>query len=176
MFFSFFRQIALCGEALSTACEKLLADIDIASVFRYDFILNNAVSFVDAGDPKGKRMLIRTAGGENRPMTIVINVITFIQNNYKNRITVEDIARYCYCSTSTLSHVFAKNYGMTIGRLIHTVRCDRAKEYLSESGMPVGQIAAECGFSSADYFTSVFKRLTGVTPTEYRAKGRGIRS
>ena len=83
-------------------------------------------------------------------------------------VTLEDIAKYCYCSSSTLSHVFAKNYGMTIGKLIHTVRCDRAKVLLIESSMSIGQIALECGFSSADYFTSVFKNLTGVTPTEYR--------
>lgn len=57
---------------------------------------------------------------------------------------------------------------MTIGKLIHTVRCDRAKVLLAESGMSIGQIALESGFSSADYFTSVFKNLTGVTPTEYR--------
>ena len=165
----FWRQIALCGEMLSMSCDKLISDINIQGFFKYNFILNDANLFMDMDVAlKGKRMVSRNALGENRTMTIVINTITYIQNNYQNRITIEDIAKYCYCSSSTLSHVFAKNYGMTIGKLIHTVRCDRAKILLMESSMSIGQIALECGFSSADYFTSVFKNLTGVTPTEYR--------
>lgn len=165
----FWRQIALYGEMLSMVCDKLLSDINIQGFFKYNFILNEANLYMDMDSAlKGKRMVSRNALGENHAMTIVINTITYIQNNYQNRITIEDIAKYCYCSSSTLSHVFSKNYGMTIGKLIHTVRCDRAKVLLAESGMSIGQIALESGFSSAGYFTSVFKNLTGVTPTEYR--------
>jgi len=169
----FWQQIALCGEVISMVCEKLLSDINIDCIFRYDFILNNANIFMDQDkELKGKRMIVRNNSSENRNLTIVINTINYIYNNYHSKITIEDIAKYCYCSSSTLSHVFAKNYGMTIGKLIHTVRCDRAKVLLSESSMSVSQIALECGFSSADYFTSVFKNLVGVTPTEYRLNGK----
>ncbi len=167
----FRNDIAFCGEVLSMLCDRLLAHINIAAFFKYNFILNESNIHVDVDRFLcGKRILSRNTAGENRVMTIVLNTITYIQNNYTQKITIEDIAKYCYCSPSTLSHVFAPNYGMTISKLIHTVRCDRAKALLKNSSMPVGQIAMECGFSSADYFTSVFKNLNGTTPTEFRVR------
>lgn len=170
----FWQQIVLCGEVLTMACEKLLSYTNIECIFRYGFILDNAdlFDYTENRLNEKRRLILKNASSENRPLTIVINAITYIENNYHKKITIEDIAKYCYCSSSTLSHVFAKNYGMTIGKLIQIVRCDRAKALLKESSMPVSEIAWKCGFSSADYFTSVFKNLTGVTPTEYRANNK----
>ena len=51
---------------------------------------------------------------------------------------------------------------------IQNILCDRAKVLLRDSSASVGQIALECGFTTPDYFTSVFKSMTGMTPTEYR--------
>ncbi len=163
----FRREVALCGEMLSMLCDKLLSWTHITDFFRYDFVLQDSHTYIDRDGEDG-RMVSKNMQGENRSMTIVINAISYIHDNYKNRITIDDIARYCYCSSSTLSHVFAKNYGMTIGKLLHTVRCDRAKELLREASLSIGEIASECGFSSADYFASVFKTVTGFSPSTYR--------
>ena len=161
-----YREFALCGEMLSLICEKELSELHIDVLFRYDFIFDNSNTFLNPEE--NMQFFSRTMQGENRRMTVILNAIYYIQENYTRKITVDEIARYCYCSASTLSHIFAKNYGMTIGRLIQNIRCDCAKVLLRDSSASVGQIALECGFTTPDYFTSVFKSMTGMTPTEYR--------
>lgn len=173
----FRREVALCGELLSMICDKLLVGISIDGFFKYNFILDDTNLYLNLShNLREMRMLSKDALGENRTMTIVLNAISYIHNNYSDQITIEKIARYCYCSPSTLSHVFAKNYGMTIGKLIQTVRCDHAKELLRESSLSITQIALECGFSNRDYFTAIFKKITGYTPTEYRSNPNDERS
>lgn len=165
----FLYQIALCGELLSMECDKLLTGISIEEYFRYDYILKDANMYVDFSESnQGRRILSRGKSGENINITLILNAISYIRNNYSQKITVSKIAEYCFCSVSTLSHTFAKNYGMTIGNLIQIVRCDRAKELLKTSELSIRQIAVECGFSSADYFSNVFKKTIGMTPMEYR--------
>ena len=56
--------------------------------------------------------------------------------------------------------------------LIREKRMEVAKYYLLQSEMPMAQIASECGFRSASYFTTAFKEYTGVTPSEFVAKNR----
>lgn len=164
---SAYRELALCGEMLSLICDKLLSELHIDVLFRYDFIIDNSNKYLYPAE--NMQFLSSTAQGINRKMTVILNAIYYIQENYTKKITVDEIAKYCYCSSSTLSHIFAKNYGMTIGHLIQNIRCDRAKVLLRESSMSVGQIALECGFATSDYFTAVFKNLTSMTPTEYRS-------
>lgn len=167
----FIYQIALCGELLSMLCDKVLTGISVEEFFKYDYILNDSNLYVDFNESeRGRRILSRGMFGENSNMTLILNAISYIRDNYSQKITVSQIAEYCFCSTSTLSHAFAKNYGMTIGNLIHIVRCDRAKDLLRTSDLSIRQIAFECGFSSADYFSNVFKKTVGITPAEYRQK------
>lgn len=161
-----YRELALCGELLSMLCDKYLSELHIDVLFRYDFIFDNSTSYLYPTE--NLPFVSGTIHGENRKMTVILNAIYYIQEHYTKKITVEEIAKYCFCSSSTLSHIFAQNYGMTIGRLIQNIRCEHAKALLRESGMSVGQIALECGFATPDYFTVVFKGLMGMTPTEYR--------
>lgn len=165
----FLREASLCGEFLSMLCDRMLAGVNIDGLFRYNYILNNNNSYLNLESfASESRILSKDGWSENRAMTIVLNAVSYIHNHYTKKITIDDIARYCFCSSSTLSHVFAKNYGMTIGKLINTVRCDRAKTLLRETDLSINQIARECGFSNRDYFASVFRKNVGITPTEFR--------
>ena len=59
--------------------------------------------------------------------------------------------------------------GMSTSNLVKQLRTARAKELLTTTDMPIGDIAMECGVDSVAYFSSIFKRETGVTPSQYRA-------
>lgn len=163
----FLTEAAVCGEMLSMICDKVFEHSKIDLFFKNGFITSDANAFF-IFDGRTERILSSNFSTENRTMTIILNTLQYIQKNYRNKITINDIAKYCYCSTSTLSHIFAKNYGMKISDLVNMLRCERAKNLLLESNLSVYQVATECGFSSADYLTSVFKKQVGVTPSEYR--------
>ena len=158
--------IALCGNNISLICEKIFSLANIELYFNDSFIMNEANRYIDAIE--FERMRSRSDTSANTNYTVVLNAITYITKKYDQPITINDIAQNCYCSRSTLSHAFNKLYGGTIKALINRVRCDHAAQMLVESTISITQIASECGFSSVEYFNSVFKKQTGSIPSEYR--------
>lgn len=58
--------------------------------------------------------------------------------------------------------------GLGIGEYILKVRIDMARRYLSETGMTIAEISDKLGFSSQRYFSTAFKRATGLSPSEFR--------
>lgn len=99
---------------------------------------------------------------------IVNRAIKFIQRNFYNRISNEDIARVCSCSLSTVCHLFKKYKGISIHKFILNKRILYAKELLRTSNLSVSSVAAKSGFSDYNYFSSKFKGETGISPTDYR--------
>jgi AraC family transcriptional regulator len=67
-----------------------------------------------------------------------------------------------------LSREFRKRYGVTVGEYIRKRRIERASELLSNSGMPMAEIANFCGFSDQSHFCLLFKKYSGLTPAKFR--------
>ena len=97
----------------------------------------------------------------------------YITMNLAGKISVADMAVYCMCSKSTLNHLFRSALGRTIPEFVTAQRVSRAKYLLLNTELSIEQIAAACGFSSGTYFSVVFKKLSDMTPTEYRSKTTG---
>lgn len=96
----------------------------------------------------------------------------YITANLSKKISVSDMAVYCMCSESTLNHLFKSTLGRTIPESVAAQRISRAKYLLSDSDLPIERIAESCGFASATYFSVVFRKMLGMTPTEYRINSR----
>jgi AraC family transcriptional regulator len=67
-----------------------------------------------------------------------------------------------------LSREFRKRYQITIGEYIRKRRIEHASGLLSNSGMPMAEIASTCGFSDQSHFCSLFKKHSGITPAKFR--------
>lgn len=94
----------------------------------------------------------------------------FILNHYERDIGLKDICGYVFLSPSYFARVFKQEAGHSpISFLIHT-RINRAKELLAESEDKASDIALSVGFSNQQRFNETFKKLTGMTPLEYRKK------
>lgn len=94
--------------------------------------------------------------------------LRYIQDNYSEKIRLEDIARYCGCSTSYISHSFKKNINKNVSRYINEIRVNAAKTMLAETEDSVNIIADRCGFSDPNYFSTVFKDVVNTSPSTYR--------
>lgn len=105
--------------------------------------------------------------GNHRLITLAIE---YISMNLSKKITVADMASYCMCSKSTLNHLFSGAMGMTIPEFISVQRVNRAKFLLANTDLSIEKIASRSGFSTGAYLSVVFKRLTDLTPSEYRSK------
>ena len=95
-------------------------------------------------------------------------LISLLENRYKEHWSVARISRMASMAPSTLLPVFKKVTGYSpIDYLLH-VRLNRAAELLLKTASPVSEIAAECGFSDSNYFSRQFRKNYGLSPRDYR--------
>ena len=102
----------------------------------------------------------------------VESAISFISHNYSGPIDVGDISSNVGISRSHLYRVFMKHMGTSPNDYLTRFRIARACELLRQSSLPVGAIAASAGYDDQLYFSRVFKKIMGVSPTRYAAQGR----
>ena len=69
-----------------------------------------------------------------------------------------------------LNRVFKRNTGVTIHQAVIKEKIRIAKHLLSETNLPISDVASEVGFEERSQFCTVFRKYTGFTPTEYRRK------
>lgn len=97
-------------------------------------------------------------------------IVQYINSNFKEKITLEDIANYVNMNPSAMCRYFKTKSGQSIFNYILDVRIAIVKEELSTTDYPISQIAYSNGFNSVPNFNTLFKRIVGYTPTEYRIK------
>ncbi len=115
--------------------------------------------------------------GEHSDRHRMINLaIDYISQNLSRKISAADMAVYCMCSKSTLNHTFSGVMGRSIPEYVSIQRVNRAKYLLMNTTLSIEQIGTQCGFMSAAYFSVVFKKLTELTPSEYRERMLGRRN
>lgn len=124
--------------------------------------------------------LTRGAQAE-RQRGVVRHALAFIQSNFGRPLALEDVAREVHVSTYYLSHLLTRETGRSFTEHLADMRLRRAKQLLATTDQSVGEVAGATGFADGNYFARVFKRETGLTPSDYRKqarashKGRGSR-
>lgn len=94
--------------------------------------------------------------------------IDYIADNYTQKITLRQLANVCNISESYFSRLFSKCFGKNVTDYINDARIAKAKVLLSNPEVTVNYIARFCGYEDSSYFIKRFKKITGVTPHEYR--------
>ena len=101
---------------------------------------------------------------------LINRALKYIQRNFGKNLTLNEIADFCSFSRSSLCHLFKKYTGVSVHNYIVNLRISHAKELLKISNQSVSAVAVKCGFSDYNYFASCFKKVTGISPSEYRKK------
>jgi AraC-like DNA-binding protein len=96
-------------------------------------------------------------------------VVTYVRVNYRERLSLKDLANLVGLSPSYLSRLFHEQMGERLSRFIVGVRVERAKELLSTTRVPLADVADYVGFANQSHLTTAFKQHTGSTPGAYRA-------
>lgn len=99
------------------------------------------------------------------------SVLLYLHANYGRPITSEDIERELSYNFDYLNQLFSKHLHVSIFKLLENIRMEEAKHILKTRALSIKEIAGEVGYSDETYFSKVFKRRTGCTPTEYRESG-----
>lgn len=99
-------------------------------------------------------------------------LITWTEQNYKNRITIDDAARVMHLSRSYFCNYFKQKTGMTYLSYLNRLRIEQAGLMLL-SGMTASESCAACGFDDLSYFIQLFRRETGCTTRQFVEKFSG---
>lgn len=97
-------------------------------------------------------------------------VVKYIETNFNQPISLEDLANIANLSPAYFSRKFRKETGITFKDYLNLIRNKRACQALLTTDDSVTKIAADCGFSSSNYFKDIFRKMNGVSPREYRKR------
>ncbi len=101
---------------------------------------------------------------EPKKIAMVRATLEYLQQNYKEKLSVLDISNYLHFSKSYLSHVFKEITGYSLVEYLNLIKCQNARAMILD-GYSISQAALSCGFSEISYFTRVFKKTMGILPS-----------
>jgi len=110
--------------------------------------------------------LVRTTSGMNYS-TAVKKAADYIDLNIEKQLTVKDIAGHVHVNASHLSRKFKSETGMTMVDYINRRRVEESKLFLETGSASITEVALMVGYNDLNYFGRVFRKVTGISPSEY---------
>ena len=92
---------------------------------------------------------------------------SYIEENYQNKITLNDIAGHIHLCESECTRLFKRHMNTTLFAFLQEYRIERSLEFLQDD-QPVSAVADKAGFSDPNYYSKVFAKIKGCSPREYR--------
>lgn len=147
---------AIAGAPINEVLRVMEAKRDIEALREYmtDFIQTIASYMKNKHTTKNQKVVHR--------------IQQYIDNHYMENVTIQRLAEEVYLSPTYMCQIFKQETGDTIIEFLTKVRVDKAKELLKSPDLKIFVIAEMVGFENATYFTTVFKKMTGMLPGKYR--------
>lgn len=114
------------------------------------------------------RQAVPETAADSSHIPILKRMLEFIRTHYAERITLDQIAAAGGVCRSSCCQMFKKHLGRTPNDYLNSFRLEKGVELLKGSSMSVTEIADLCGFSSSSYFTEMFSKRKGCSPTAFR--------
>lgn len=160
----------ILSSALTYQTDPLMMDLYTGTLIR--FLFSNLVSQKRSGRitavpscPEDNSSLLVCGQDRNYYVSYVTK---YIHDHFQDHISVESLAESLHLNRSYLSTLFRAHNGMSIMQYLQHYRMLHAISLLERSDKSIKEIAKEIGFSDAMYFSRIFRKHTGQTPSEYR--------
>lgn len=112
--------------------------------------------------------IVNYEADQRRAASVSERAMAFIHNHFAENITREEVARQVCLAPEYFAKQFKREVGMPVKDYINRCRVQAAEKLLKTTDLSVTEVAGRVGFSDGSYFTVVFKKTLGVSPTEYR--------
>lgn len=110
----------------------------------------------------------------NKDLISMKRMTAYIQNNYRNKIKLQDICKAGNVGKTKCNELFATYYNLTPIEYLRNYRIDKGAGLLEITDMSITEIAYETGFTDGSYFTKIFRQQIGCSPQDYRSYGKGM--
>ena len=129
--------------------------------------LENAIAYAEKIISQAIALRDQNSGNKNR--SILKTAVDFIDSHYMEEdMSLDKAANAANVSANHFSALFSQNMGQTFIEYLTNLRMNKAKEYLRCTSMRSSEIAGEIGYKDAHYFSYLFKKTQGMTPSDYR--------
>lgn len=135
-----------------------------------DIAVLTAKTFMIDMDKFSQSPFIMFQGQKNHEDTPILKAQDYIEQNYDKKITVDELASMLALSRRNLERRFKKATANTVVEYIQRVKIEAAKMNLESSRENVNEVMFKVGYSDVKAFRNTFKRLTGLSPVQYRSK------
>lgn len=109
---------------------------------------------------------------EAKSLVRIGKVIDFLENNFAEKIYLDELADMAFMSPRNFQRIFKKAVGETPTNYILQIRLQKARKLLRTTDLAVSEIANDCGFSDSNYFIKCFRKEFGITPVKFRMRNR----
>lgn len=99
---------------------------------------------------------------------LIAKAINYIDENYKQNISLDDVAKEINMSYHYFSKFFKDSTGKNFVDYLTELRIEKSKKILKDSRVNIKEVCYEVGYNDPNYFSKIFKKITGITPTDYR--------
>lgn len=107
---------------------------------------------------------------ETNQIYFIEKALKYIQDNFKQKLTLQMVASYVFLNPQYFSRIFKKEVGVPYIDYVNKLKIDHACKLLETTNYPAYRISGECGFTDPSYFNRVFVQQMNMTPKAYRRK------
>ncbi len=121
-------------------------------------------------------LFLSTERNFDRRVENIKTALTYIRDNYQNKIYISDLAGQVNLNEQYFCRLFKKAIGYSPIEYVNEYRIKQAKRLLEETSLQVTEVCLECGFNNLGNFLQEFRKHTGTTPLQYRKHAESIES
>jgi len=105
---------------------------------------------------------------DNKKNSIVDRAVDYIEKNYMKPLTMKNVADTFYVNSCYFCKIFKEQTGQTFTHYLMKLRVEHAKELMKDESLKLYDISASVGYENVQYFSTIFKEIEGITPSQFR--------
>ena len=155
------------SSTLKTLFGKLIDDFKLAAPLYEEICAGYLLQMISL---IGRKLLYKNRSISVQQNSRIEEICRRMHRDYSTARAISDYAAECNLSESRFSHLFKESTGLSPHRYLLEIRIQRAQILLEETDLSIAQICAEIGITDQNYFSRIFKKMIGCSPTAYRKR------
>lgn len=182
--FDFFQRNTISPEFVRNFCKSLLLQLDDDFTKTFLHIKGTSFStelrFADAVTLKNTYLrIVLSTLAEMRPENartdtdIVVHIKEYVDTHFDRDLSLDTLSTHFFISKYQISRIFKKIYEINFSDYVTSVRMKNAAEFLLHTNLKLYDICRRTGYEETSYFSNVFKKFYGVSPSDYKQENEG---
>lgn len=145
--------------------DKIISELQMKRASYHELAASYFIQFIGL---VGRRHYDRNLNMVFNKYPFIKDIIYMIHNDYNTDLSITKLARQCNLDLSHFIKIFIKVTGATPLQYITNIRIQKAKHLLANTSLSITEISDLVGYNSYNYFSRMFKKITGITPSIYK--------